>query len=95
MEALQGNVSRSGHIPWKAKVFGGFFTRTGGDLYVPYGLHTNYPGRFTTTTAVSIFEDHVTAEGQGDCCTGAQLKWKSNSVRVAAFPALLGIHSTQ
>jgi hypothetical protein len=59
MEALQGSVPRSGHIPWKCKLFGGFFTRTGGDLYVPYGFQTNYTGRFTTTTAISIFEDHV------------------------------------
>ena len=61
MAALQGSVDRKHHIPVKAKIFAGFFPRTGGDLVVAYGEHTKYPGKFTSARALEIFRNEATA----------------------------------
>ena len=65
MREIQGSVSQATHISWKAKIFGGFFPRTGGDVYVAYGQYSEYPGKLTQELAVKMFTEKVTAAGDG------------------------------
>ena len=59
MPMVQATVTRNNHIPWSAHLFGGFFPRTGGDIVIATGEHTQYPGNFNTEHALSIFRAHV------------------------------------
>ena len=66
-EYVAGELKRSTFIPWMAKFLGGFLTRTGGDLIVPYGQYTDYDNpkhKFNQELAVRIFTEKATW-GQG------------------------------
>ena len=65
MREIQASVKQADHIPWKCKVFGGFFPRTGGDVYVAYGPYTDYKGKMTQDMAIRMMKDKVTAARDG------------------------------
>ena len=52
---LHGSVPKNKAYTWKSYLFGGFFPRTGGDIVIATGPHTDYPGTFGVETALTIF----------------------------------------
>ena len=53
----KASVAKKYHPGWSAKIFAGFFPRTGGDIVIPYGEETEYTGHFNTEMALDIFRN--------------------------------------